>query len=834
MDIPTPGAGPNPPGPPRSGVDAEIDLSALDAVLAREPRRRRGPSAGSVAGRPRSAPSAPSAPPVSGRRLSRRTTPLERRLVGATAVAAGLVATTSAAHPTGLALPDVLLRFGFAFVVTLAAARARRSSWLLLGAAGAILAPSGLWLVPAVLGLLAAVASTFVERRRLMGAVVAALTVPAMMHATPFAFTGASAVCVWLAVLPTLVSGYRVSSRRSQERMQKAAMITFLVALGGTLIFGLSVWVAWGDLHAGADDAQGGLAALREGKGSEAAVRLASSADSLGAAHDVVGAWWTAPARLVPLVAQQAEALSVLTDQGRQIAEAGAVAASRADYRQLRYQQGQVDIERVRQLQQPLDRVANILEVADRRFDEVNSPWLAGPVASALDQISSEVRRTAPQADLAAQGASVAPGLLGGNGTRRYFVAFTTPSEQRGLGGFMGNWAELTATDGKLTLSRSGRTRELDAAPVTVSRAITSPADYAARYARFDPGSFFQDVTVSPDLPSVADVIGQLYPKMGGEPIDGVLVVDPYGLAALLNFTGPIDVDGSPEVLTPENAADILVRRQYVEFTSKDERLDFLDQASKKTFERLTTGDIPGPGKIGEVLGPAVEGRHLMFSAVRPEEQALFDRMGATGAFPAAEPDRDFFALTSQNSGNNKIDVFMRREIAYDVSYDPATGREQATATITLHNDAPTSGLPNYVIGSRDPATPTGTNRMYLSFYSPFALAGSRIDGVSQPFEVQRELGYHVYSRYLSVPAGGTVTVVLDLAGSLRSSSPYRLAVAVQPTVVPDLLQLAVTPADGWKVSDSEVVRSDIDRGRASFVGQPGHGLEASITFERP
>ena len=32
---------------------------------------------------------------------------------------------------------------------------------------------------------------------------------------------------------------------------------------------------------------------------------------------------------------------------------------------------------------------------------------------------------------------------------------------------------------------------------------------------------------------------------MGGDHIDGVLVVDPYALAALLHFTGPIDVTGA-------------------------------------------------------------------------------------------------------------------------------------------------------------------------------------------------------------------------------------------------------------------------------------------------
>ena len=37
------------------------------------------------------------------------------------------------------------------------------------------------------------------------------------------------------------------------------------------------------------------------------------------------------------------------------------------------------------------------------------------------------------------------PGLLGADGERTYLIAFLNPSEQRGLGGFIGNYAEITA-----------------------------------------------------------------------------------------------------------------------------------------------------------------------------------------------------------------------------------------------------------------------------------------------------------------------------------------------------------------------------------------------------
>ena len=761
----------------------------------------------------------------------RRAARIERRFVWAMALLCGVASVGSAVHPTGVGLPDVLLRFGFAVVVTLAAGRARRSTWIVLAGVAAVLNPGGIWMASALVALVVALAATVVDRRRYLGAVVALFAVPALLRADTFGFTGLSALCVWAAVTPVLVSGYRVASRRSRERMQQVAMVVFLVALGGTLLFALAVLLSWGDLRTGSDRAESGLESLRSGQGPQAAVELSEAADSLGSAHDTLSAWWVAPARLVPLVAQQAEAMTALTGEGEAIASSGSTAASKADYRRLRYQGGQIDIARLRDLQQPLADTSQTLDAAAERFADVSSPWLVGPVAEQLAKVSDEVDRIAPQAELASSGASVAPGMLGGDGTRHYFVAFTTEAEARGLDGFMGNWAELTAEDGKLTLSKSGRVAELNDAPNPDQRVVAAPADYAENYQRFKIGTHLQDVTVSPDLPSVASVIGQLYPQMGGDPVDGVIVVDPYGLAALLQFTGPIQVDGSPEVLTPDNAADILVRRQYVEFDTRAGRADFLDQASRKTFEHLTEGDIPGPERIGEILGPAVQDQHLMFSANRPDEQAFLAQLGASGAFPEARPDRDFFAVTSQNSANNKIDVFLHRTVRYQSTYDPGTGRITSKATVTLHNDAPASGLPDAVIGSNDRGLPLGTNRLLLSFYSPLELVDSSIDGTHQGFESQQELGYRVYRRYIGIPPGGTVTVQLELAGSIEARSDYQLTVGVQPMVNPDSIEAVITPTEGWVATDAAVLHADVDGRRVSFLVQPGHDISAATTF---
>ena len=730
------------------------------------------------------------------------------------AVLCGLLCAAAPVQPTGVGLTDVVVRFGFAMVTTLAAARARRATWIVLATGAVLLSRSGPWFVVALAAMALALAAAFLPRHRLIGALIALLALPALLRGDEFGFTGASALCVWIAVLPVLVSGYRTASSRSRERMHRIATGAALVVLIGIAVFAIVVWWASHSLSTGSQTAEHGLSSLRGGHGPEAALELDSAAGSLGSAHTLLGGWWTFPAHLVPLLSQQLEGLSVASGEGHAIAEAGSVFAAKANYHELTFAHGQIDLDQVEQLQGPLHRINLVLTDAGHHISSVRSPWLVGPVRTALDRFSTQIDETAPQAQVAQQAVAVAPGMLGAHGTRHYFVAFTTESESRGLDGFMGNWAELTASNGKLSLTRTGRVDELNQAGDRLTRVVRGPPEYVARYGVFDVGRYFQDVTLSPDLPDVAQVIREVYsgayPDMGRDRIDGVLVVDPAGLAALLNFTGPIQVPGAPEPLTPGNASRLLLQDQYTLYSQESARVDFLSAASRLTFEALTAGNLPGPDKITSVLAPAVKGRHLMFTSFRPGEQALFARLGATGAFPHAQQGQDFFALVGQNHANNKTDIWMHRHVTYDVTYDPASGHVDSTATISLHNGAPASGEPDGVIGSNGRHLALGTNLAYLSFYSPLDLGGCKLTGVALPdylsacaMGTQVEFGYHVYSMYISVPSGGTATLTLHLSGTLASSVVYRLRWQVQPMVNDDALDVTVRPTKGWAISSA-------------------------------
>lgn len=729
------------------------------------------------------------------------------------AAGAAIGAALSAAEPTGWAVSDLVWRCGFALVVVIATSKAQRWTWLVLAGVTATAAQGGPQLALSLLALAVAFLAVVFERRTqafapVIGAVIGALTIQVLLRLPQVDPTGATALIAAAATAPVLISGYFGCAEPVRRGVRWAVGGMAVFALLSAVGLAVAAFSARSDLVAGINQAQNGFDAARDGEGAVAARRLSRSASSFGSAHDALMAPWALPARVVPVLGQQAAAVQTVTDEGATLAASAASAATDADVDQLRFDDGAIDLDLVQSFEQPLEQAATALEAAANRVDAIQSPWLISPLASRLDRFDNEVNDALPDARLAIEGVRLAPALLGGDTPRHYLLAFLTPSENRSLGGFIGSFGELTATDGDLELTRSGSIGELQNAARANDATITGPPDFLARYGAYDLANYFGDVGLSPDMPMAGQVMSELYPQSGGQPVDGVITVDPVALQALLNFTGPITLDGYPEPLTADNAADVLLRQQYLTFDDQPDRKDFLEEATRKTFEALTSGDLPGPRQLADVLGPIVDQGRLMVYADNPDEQSFLEQVGLDGAFPRPRGG-DLIGLTTNNAHANKIDIFMERSIDYRAEFDPSTGAVDATATIEITNNAPASGLPDYILSggfpeqvARGEDVPLGINGFNLSFYSPLqlddAVARSALGEGPQAMEEAEEFGMSVYSARFAVPAGQTLTLELHLSGFINPSETYRLAVANQPTVNPDTVSVEITPRSGY------------------------------------
>lgn len=720
--------------------------------------------------------------------------------------AGGIGAAFADCRPTGWRPSDAVLTAAFAIMVSLLAAKARRWTWLVMALVVALTARGNHLIAAAgaTVGI-ALIASVGVRRRnRVLGAAVGATAVQVLVRMPPFWFDGASALLAAAAVAPACVSGWR----RLHDRPAHALHVA-LAVLGGaaavlSLVFGVAALSGRSHLLAGADAAQRGFDAVRDGDQDVARTELRRAADEFERARSALRAPWVRPAAAVPITGQHLEAAVAMAESGGELATVAYDAAGVARYEDLRTEGGQVNLTLLQSMRAPVADTAAALEAAAGRLGAADGGWLLPAVADPLRRFRDEVEGALPDARLAVQAVDTAPSLLGADGPRRYLLLFANPAESRSLGGFVGSYGELTAVGGKITLTRSGRITELSDAPGYERRRIEAPPGFADRYSRWFPARFLQNLTVSPDFPSDAQVARDLYRQTTTLAVDGVIYVDPEGLAALLRLTGQVSVEGLAQPLTADNVASFLVRDQYVTVTDLGVRNDLLAEVSRSTFDALTTRALPGPRSLANALGPAVREGHVLFTTFAEAERGFLDALGTRGEF-RRRPGSELVSLRSANMGGNKLDAYLHRDISYAARFDPETGAATATVTVRLRNDVP-PGLPDYAVGDHpgspvETPEPPGTNRTLLTLYSGLLLDRVTVDGLPAGVQSQAELGALAYTAALLVPSGGEVVVRFDLHGVLRAGDRLGIDLGHQPLVHDDHVTVRVAAAPGgWAV----------------------------------
>jgi len=70
-----------------------------------------------------------------------------------------------------------------------------------------------------------------------------------------------------------------------------------------------------------------------------------------------------------------------------------------------------------------------------------------------------------------------------------------------------------------------------------------------------------------------------------------------------------------------------------------------------------------------------------------------------------------------------------------------------------------------------------------VSFYTPLLLTGATQDGAVVETSPGREANWNVYSRFVDIPPGGTVTLEYQVGG--RLDRPDELVTWTQPLVLP-------------------------------------------------
>ena len=585
------------------------------------------------------------------------------------------------------------------------------------------------------------------------------------------------------------------STRRPRRR--RGIAIT-LIVLGGLVIAGMA-WIAGTGLLAKREltMVRADIASLRTavstGNMSDARQLSDRIRDHAARAHQLTTgpAWYLAatlpavgdPARSVREIANSADAL------GSDVLPQLIGASTALTGPNLRRPSGGFDFAPIVTVIPSVESAAAIIDTAAQRMSALpEHTWLSA-VDRARTEMSEQLTSVAKSLRTTSASLRVIPELLGQQGAKTYLLAFQNDAEARGTGGLPGAFAIVTADRGALRFDRF----ESDSALFGAHADVDFGPDYQQLYKGAGTTTLYGNANISPHFPYAAQIWASMWKQRSGQQVDGVMAVDPSALSYLLAATGPATLPNGSQV-TAANVVALTQSAAYAKFPTprqNDARREYLLDIARAVGSRLVAQHSDSVALVKAVQRAVGERRLLVWSA---NETVQDDLVQASAAGVVPQTSAPYAGLSIVNDGGNKLDYYLDRSLHWQRSGCGPT--REVTVTVTLTNNAPTTGLSYYVTHRGDahsyPVKP-GDNRLLVAYSATTgALMNSvTVDGTPATATAGVERGHPVYTVDLELPRGATRTIRLSLSEPAAAGAIVLLR---QPLVRP--LSVVVSDSD--------------------------------------
>lgn len=394
----------------------------------------------------------------------------------------------------------------------------------------------------------------------------------------------------------------------------------------------------------------------------------------------------------------------------------------------------------------------------------------------------------------------VLPRMLGETETREYLLVFQALGEARATGGLIGFYGILKSADGRLRLTELAPIEELTK---RLRGSVAAPEEWFGEAYRSQSAlSEIQQANVSPNFPVVSEVLLRMYASVRERELDGVLSMDPISLQYLMAGTGPLVSQG--RVVAPEEAADAIMRRSYLEFTDTGEQNLFIAGLIRAFWEKVKVGAVDVPA-LAQGLTKSVRTTHFKVYSRPSAEQAAMTELEAAGDFAAFGPNVQM--IFHNNYAVNKVDYFLERKVDTSVNLT-SQGDAEVSTTVVVRNTTPPRQR-SILAGPGLRGDPAGLNRMMINFLLP---QDSNLVTYTSP-EKQGGLPNYsdadspVFWDLVEIPAGKAVTlnlsyVVENAVARLSGGSFFELMLYPQPTPTPDSFTVSVRAPRGFVLHD--------------------------------
>ena len=286
----------------------------------------------------------------------------------------------------------------------------------------------------------------------------------------------------------------------------------------------------------------------------------------------------------------------------------------------------------------------------------------------------------------------VLTGILGGKGRRIYLVEQVNPAELRSGGGFIGTVSLVQFDAGNFKLLFSGDVAEFDhyrsrdgtpgyVPPPKGPDYVAPPNPFTGWYG--GQSWYFADSNFFPDFASNASWGSFFAKRLQGVQLDGVISLDYYAVAAMLDVTGPIALPKFGLTLDSKNLVQRLID---FDINIDPQRKPIISEAAKELLTKVSTLPADRWPSLIQVLADAARARHFQVNFENPTEESQVSKLGMPATLNP-EKATDFIYETEDNVGGTKGNAFLSRR--FTLALSRVGGNLHHTMTVDFNYQPP-------------------------------------------------------------------------------------------------------------------------------------------------
>jgi hypothetical protein len=269
--------------------------------------------------------------------------------------------------------------------------------------------------------------------------------------------------------------------------------------------------------------------------------------------------------------------------------------------------------------------------------------------------------------------------ILGGNGPRKYLILFQNNQEMRATGGFIGTYAIIDISNGRVRkffvdgiFNPDGQLREKVVPPIPIQK-------ISAAWSLHDSNWF-------PDYPVSAEKACWFYEKTGGPTVDGVIAITPEVLHKLLEVTGPIEMTEYNLTVDKDNFISTI---QYeVEFNydkEENQPKKILSDLAPIILDKIFNNQSMSESvKTMKMLTESLDEKHILIYSKDYEIEKMLSEKGWTGE--VLKTQKDYLSVINTNINGFKTDGVIDETIEHRAEIQTDGSIVDTVKIIRKHN----------------------------------------------------------------------------------------------------------------------------------------------------